>query len=524
MPLTTGDAPVDTFRARRETPRSPMSAALPTPLAIALRLFAALDAAGVRHCHWKSNEHLLAGLAGETDLDLLVDPERSADVDAVLLALGFRRFQSPPRLTFPGVFDWLGFDDDTGRLVHVHLHHRLLTGRRFVKEQGLPWVGAVLDARVRDPATGVYVTHPALELVVLLVRAAFKTRGDTLPAGLVREFDWLYARVDFRDVEVWAHQILSPADAGFALDLLLTRRHGERDALRALHRRVWAALADHRLVSGGAAATRGPLRAAEQTAARVTRKVTGAGRVGKRLVPTGRLVAVIGCDGAGKSTVAAELARWLAWKIDARTVYLGVGEGRVGLKVRALRRLARAAEKQPTEPPGPPRPSPSSAPRPGTMPTRLPFPQLLRDVGSGLLNNAMADERMAKLREAQAFRAAGGILLTDRFPQTQFPGIYDGPRTTRSDHESVVRRAFAAREARLYETMADLAPDLVIKLHVPVEIAVARKPGHNRGAIQRKCDLTVALEFPRSVVVDVDAARPLDEVLLDCKRILWRHL
>jgi thymidylate kinase len=158
------------------------------------------------------------------------------------------------------------------------------------------------------------------------------------------------------------------------------------------------------------------------------------------------------------------------------------------------------------------------------MPTRLPFPQLLRDVGSGLLNNAMADERMAKLREAQAFRAAGGILLTDRFPQTQFPGIYDGPRTTRSDHESVVRRAFAAREARLYETMADLAPDLVIKLHVPVEIAVARKPGHNRGAIQRKCDLTVALEFPRSVVVDVDAARPLDEVLLDCKRILWRHL
>ena len=73
-----------------------MSAALPTPLAIALRLFAALDAAGVRHCHWKSNEHLLAGLAGDTDLDLLVDPERSADVDAVLLALGFRRFQSPP--------------------------------------------------------------------------------------------------------------------------------------------------------------------------------------------------------------------------------------------------------------------------------------------------------------------------------------------------------------------------------------------------------------------------------------------
>ncbi|HWL90278.1 MAG TPA: hypothetical protein VNP90_02835, partial [Actinomycetota bacterium] len=31
---------------------------------------------GVRFCHWKSNEHLAAGLAGRTDLDLLVDADQ----------------------------------------------------------------------------------------------------------------------------------------------------------------------------------------------------------------------------------------------------------------------------------------------------------------------------------------------------------------------------------------------------------------------------------------------------------------
>ena len=30
---------------------------------------------GIRYCHWKSNEHLLEGLNGETDLDVYVCPQ-----------------------------------------------------------------------------------------------------------------------------------------------------------------------------------------------------------------------------------------------------------------------------------------------------------------------------------------------------------------------------------------------------------------------------------------------------------------
>lgn len=487
-----------------------VSSPVSPPLAVGLALFAQLEAAGIRHCHWKHNPRLASALAGVTALDLLVDADRAADADGVLLGLGFRRCRAAAWGRFPGLFDWVGFDAATGRLLHVHLYHQLLTGRRHVKEHGLPWAHVVLDARVRHPEFGVFVTHPALELVILLVRTAFKVAETSLPGRprpvppeTRRAFESLLAAVDPREVEVWAHQVLPPADAVAVLGILLARRHLEPSALAEVRRRAAAALARHRRMPALAAAVQSPLNAARLALARTARELSLDVQLGKRLEPAGVLVAVIGCDGAGKSTIAAELARWLAWKVDARTLYLGVGEGRGGLRVRALRRLASAAR----------RPAPT---QPGAL--------LLREVGGGLLHNAMADERIAKLRGAARFRARGGVLLTDRFPQSQFPGIYDGPRTTRSDHDSLLRRAFARREVALYHEMAEMAPEVVIKLHVPPAVAIARKPGHDPRAIQRKCDLTVALEFPRSAVFDVDAARPLDEVLLDCKRLLWAHL
>ena len=48
-------------------------------LELVRRLCQTLSTEGVDYCHWKSNDHLRAALAGETDLDLLVDGERLDD-------------------------------------------------------------------------------------------------------------------------------------------------------------------------------------------------------------------------------------------------------------------------------------------------------------------------------------------------------------------------------------------------------------------------------------------------------------
>ena len=51
-----------------------------------------LDKAGIRYCHWKSNEHLDASATGDTDLDMLFSATERTALEAVLVL---------PKLTCP---------------------------------------------------------------------------------------------------------------------------------------------------------------------------------------------------------------------------------------------------------------------------------------------------------------------------------------------------------------------------------------------------------------------------------------
>ena len=53
---------------------------------------------------------------------------------------------------------------------------------------------------------------------------------------------------------------------------------------------------------------------------------------GAQLAP---LIAVVGCDGSGKSTMAAELIAWLGQFRPVGTVYLGLGSGNIGNRIKA---------------------------------------------------------------------------------------------------------------------------------------------------------------------------------------------
>ena len=71
------------------------------PLALALELFRSFETAAVPHCHFKSNEHLDGGLAGEADLDVLVDPAHGEAAELTLARLGFKRFPALHEASYP---------------------------------------------------------------------------------------------------------------------------------------------------------------------------------------------------------------------------------------------------------------------------------------------------------------------------------------------------------------------------------------------------------------------------------------
>lgn len=64
----------------------------------------------------------------------------------------------------------------------------------------------------------------------------------------------------------------------------------------------------------------------------------------------------------------------------------------------------------------------------------------------------------------------------------------------------------------------------MLKLKVTPQVAHARKPDHDPGIIAEKIAIIDALEFPQCTVIDIDATRPLDEVLLAAKRAIWTQL
>ncbi len=59
-----------------------------------------------------------------------------------------------------------------------------------------------------------------------------------------------------------------------------------------------------------------------------------------------------------------------------------------------------------------------------------------------------------------------------------------------------------------------------IKLNVDLEVACARKPDHKRESLARKIAITPQLTFGGAQLVDIDANRPLEQVLVDAEKAI----
>ena len=143
-------------------------------LNISKELFASWNEAHLLYCHWKSNEHLLAGLEGKTDLDVLLSRTDKNQGEKLLRSLDFLKCKSQYGSRYFEVDDWIGFDKDTGALIHLHLHYALVTGHKGMKEYSLPWIDLALRTRVMNEKYGVYMMEPNLEMMTLYTRIGLK--------------------------------------------------------------------------------------------------------------------------------------------------------------------------------------------------------------------------------------------------------------------------------------------------------------------------------------------------------------
>jgi hypothetical protein len=483
------------------------------------------ELAGVAWCSWKSNEHLTAGLAGETDLDLLVARADAAAFRAALARHGVVPLVPPDGASHAGTEHALGFDRATGRLFHLHVHHQLVLGERFVKGYRLP-----IEARVVATAShlhGVPAAAPDVELSLLVARALLKYRArDTVKDVLrirspgisddfVTEIEWLSARTTREAARAAAEAGgVVPGDvvAGF-LDLLPARRR-DGVAITRLRTRLRRALRSHRRC--------GPVEARVRYARGLWRTRRGRPQPQMRTAAGGTTIALVGADGAGKSTLAAEIARWLGWKIETRVHYMGSKPPSRRSRwcyttFRALRRLHRSWT--------------ARAPRAARTQSVL---ASLRDGALALHHLSVAFDRRRRHRRARRDVRADRVVIFDRFPLVDVGGpeermLFDGPqiRTLLGPRAGVVARALAAAEERVYRRFH--LPDLIVVLTVDHRVAAARKPDHGVETLSRKTVAASALRsrigsHPHVGVTAIDANRDLPQVLADLKAAVWDAL
>ena len=206
------------------------------------------------------------------------------------------------------------------------------------------------------------------------------------------------------------------------------------------------------------------------------------------------LIAIVGSDGSGKSTVAQALLAWMQAERPTELHHLGKQTGHIGRAIARWpligRRLDRAIVRKAGVAP--------DTDRPHTL--------------AALVIFAFSMRRVRRFRGMLAARRRGIAILADRFPQIAVPGPMDGPGLGRAG-PGAIPQTLARRERAHYAWMEQFAPDLVLRLNVDLATALARKPDHRASSLRIKIDDLPNLTFNGAPIVDIDATRPLNEVI-----------
>lgn len=208
------------------------------------------------------------------------------------------------------------------------------------------------------------------------------------------------------------------------------------------------------------------------------------------------LIAIVGCDGSGKSTLARDICEELGRTRRAAVGYLGLGSGTLGLRIRELPLVGPAIETRLA----------GKAKRTRTAGDRIP------GLATALVVYGFSLVRRRRFARVMAMRRAGVTVVTDRYPQVDVPGFYDGPLLSAAASGSAAVARLAARERAMYAAMAAERPTLVLRLHVDLATAHARKPDHDPDLLQLKIAATPRLTFCGAPIADIDARRPYAEV------------
>ena len=438
-------------------------------LTICRNLFDAWNASGVRYCHWKGTANIEKGFLGESDLDIFVHPDDNVIAAKLLEQNNFVHFYTQWGLRFPFIQDWIGLDKETGILIHVHYHNKMMVGHTGVMEYTYPWEQEVLYSRILDSETGIYIISPEYEALTFFTRLGIEFPNKKIKREngnqysfneeAKAEIDYIRTNINEDKLEALCNQFYG--ENGAQLFNYFKEPQLDKSSLNELSKLTKRTIPHegfnffNKLKSYYVMLVLHYIFPRQHIVPR------------KKVVVShkGFSIAFLGQDGAGKSTVTKEIRKWLSWKLEVSQFYLGSGEHYQPWEKRLAEKLHGSNN---------------------------PFAKLIRKWLPFCYLSKLGKNIYKSIIKARKYSAKGGIVLFDRYPQIQYVGINDGPkiRSTIMKHATgllkPIANHYANREEKFLKKAVIYNPDLVIKLMLSPEESIRRKPHENYEMVKRK--------------------------------------
>jgi thymidylate kinase len=499
----------------------------PSTLLPIQRLCQALAAESISYCHWKSNNALDRSASGENDLDLLVSRADMPRFSELLHRLGFKPAKAAAEKQMPGVLDYYGYDEEADRLIHIHAHFQLILGHDMTKNYRLPIERPYLESAVQGDLFKVPAAE--FEFIVFVIRMVLKHatwdvmlgREGRLKAAERQELGYLRARIN---------------QAGVA-DIL--RRHLPyigvelfNSCVQVLQPRcsTWTRLkTGQRLQARLQANARRPLpidiylKLWRRVALAIRRRVLKSSPK-YRLQSGGAMIAIVGGDGAGKSTAVDGLYDWLSKNFETTRVHLGKPAwSSATITIRGILKIGQLLGLYPAETSFQETLNQKSLVSPG-------YPWLVREA-------CRARDRYWTYLKARRFAAKGGLVILDRFavPQIELMDgplaaqfisqLMDGPRANQfmsPKQNSRLAKVLVKIEENYYHQI--VLPGLLFVLRVDPEIAVQRKTDEDATSVRARSTSIWELNWEETHAHVIDASHSKTEVLTELKALIWSEL
>lgn len=497
----------------------------------------ALNQRGIEYAHWKSNFGLTQAAEEGSDLDFLVDRRQLPCLQALLLEYGFKAATVTSGPNPLSIYHYYGLDEETGELVHVHLFSHVLTGESLIKSHLLPFERMLLENV--DQIGAMKVANRSAELVLFFVRNCIKY-GSWLdlpyllrkPEAVREELAWLQAGSNM-DETLRLLRCYCPVieEKLFQEGLAILAKPGALLEKMALAHRVRRRLRIYAKYTGLQGARAYAQLLWQQAQRRLARQ-----RRSKALAAGGAVIAFVGPEATGKSTLVAESKRWLGSAFVSQSIHAGkppttwltlpingllpllrkqapdLRTNRIEGHIPATAGNGQSAAKSEEE-----------APLKADKPAALLY--AIRAV-------AVAWDRRALLLKARRAAARGELVICDRYP-SEMIGAMDSPRLLADPNKKgLVPKLYnwlAAVEQRLYKQIPP--PDVVVKLSVSIETAKQR----NRDRIKAGKESDAYIESRHrqvrnwqrpgtKYIHDISTENSLPDTIRDAKKVIWASL